>query len=170
METRIQGVPSALARADLVEGAVAISVDESLYPIDALYGAAFTFIDRFYVLLDRPDASHISVLLAPKSGALDESTARAAVGEFSNELLACAWRHRIEQQNRSVIEAVTMKALAGAAGPPSLDELAEFDFTSTPFDDPLGIAMSWEEKYKGKKPGVQPAGEVAPEGRGETER
>ena len=27
---------------------------------------------------------------------------------------------------------------------------ADFDFSEEPFEDPLGIAMSWEEKY-GKK-------------------
>jgi hypothetical protein len=35
-------------------------------------------------------------------------------------------------------------------GPPSLDDLEKFDFSAEAFDDPLGIAMSWEEKY-GKK-------------------
>ena len=32
----------------------------------------------------------------------------------------------------------------------TLDDLEDFDFTEEPFDDPLGIAQSWEEKY-GKK-------------------
>ena len=44
-------------------------------------------------------------------------------------------------------------------GPPSLDDLASFDFSDQGFDDPLGIAMSWEEKH-GKKP--KPPGEAAP--------
>jgi His-Xaa-Ser system protein HxsD len=156
METRLEGVPAALAQADLVEGSVAVFVDETLYPLDALYGATFTFIDRFYVLLDRPDATRVRVTLAPKAGAFDAAAARDVFGEFANELLACAWRHKITQENRAVIEAVTMKALSGAAGPPSLDDLAAFDFTEAPLDDPLGIAMSWEEKYKGKKLGAQP--------------
>ncbi|HWA72739.1 MAG TPA: His-Xaa-Ser system protein HxsD [Polyangiaceae bacterium] len=163
MEIGIEGVPPALAQADLVEGAVALKVDESLYPLDALYGAAFTFIDRFYVLLDRSDATRVRVTLAPKSGVLDAVSARNAVGEFANELLSCAWRHRIAQENRAVVEAVTMKALAGAAGPPSLDELSEFDFTEAPLEDPLGISMSWEEKYKGKKLGAVPVTEGKPE-------
>ena len=29
-----------------------------------------------------------------------------------------------------------------------LEDLEKFDFTEEPFDDPLGIAVSWEEKYK----------------------
>ena len=35
------------------EGTVAIELDESLYPKDAIYGAAYVFIDRCYVHLDR---------------------------------------------------------------------------------------------------------------------
>ena len=46
---------------------------------------------------------------------------------------------------------VTTQALAGAMGAPTLDDLASFDFTEEGFDDPLGIAMSWEEKQQQKK-------------------
>jgi hypothetical protein len=45
---------------------------------------------------------------------------------------------------------VTAQALAGAMGPPSLDELEKFDFSEDTFEDPLGIALSWEEKHKKK--------------------
>ena len=68
----------------------------------------------------------------------------------SNELLSQAWRLKIVAENRAVIEAVTTQALAGAMGPPTLDDLASFDFTEDGFDDPLGIAMSWEEKQQKK--------------------
>jgi hypothetical protein len=37
-------------------------------------------------------------------------------------------------------------------GAPSLDDLEKFEFGDEAFEDPLGIAMSWEEKYgKNKK-------------------
>ena len=42
-------------------------------------------------------------------------------------------------------------------GPPSLDDLEKFDFSDEPFEDPLGIAMSWEEKYGKKKKGEEDA-------------
>ncbi|MEI8259300.1 MAG: hypothetical protein WCJ30_26835 [Deltaproteobacteria bacterium] len=45
---------------------------------------------------------------------------------------------------------VTSQAISAAMGPPSLDDLAAFDFGDESFEDPLGIAMSWEEKYKKK--------------------
>jgi hypothetical protein len=55
------------------------------------------------------------------------------------------------EENRRIVETVTTQALAGAAGPPGLDELLEMDAEEgAAFDDPLGIAVSWEEKYKKK--------------------
>ena len=58
---------------------------------------------------------------------------------------------QIAKENRGIIEAVTSKALAGAMGPPTLEDLERFDFSDDALDDPLGIAMSWEEKYGKKK-------------------
>jgi His-Xaa-Ser system protein HxsD len=150
MTTELLGIPEALGGADLEEGSVHLTVDETLYPLDALYGAAFVFIDRCYVLLDRPAPGRLRVVLSPKDGEADRAGLRAMAGEFANELLSNAWRHQITRDNRATIEAVTMQAIAGAMGPPSLDELEDFDFSDEPFEDPLGIAQSWEEKY-GKK-------------------
>lgn len=161
----------------LADGAVSFAVDPSLYPMDAVYGASYVFIDRCYVFLDKDAQGRIVVSLTPKAAAADEAALTRWAGEFSNELLSCAWRHQIAAQNRQVLEQVTSLALGGAMGPPSLDDLANFDFSSQPLEDPLGIAMSWEDKYKkkdGKKAdaapaaptsqpnGAQPAGGVKP--------
>lgn len=153
MTSPVAGVPSSLVEVDLDDAAVQLRIDESIYPLEAAYSAAFTFIDRCFVFLDRPQEGALRVVLSTKDPAEGgEEALRALVGEFANELLACAWRGRITRDNRATIEAVTMQAMAGALGPPSLDELEEFDFTEEPFEDPLGIAMSWEEKYGKKKP------------------
>jgi len=146
----LQLPPSIVAR-DPAEGGVTVTVDAALYPLEALYGAAYIFIDRCYVLLDRPAEGKWSVTLASKKGDDSAEALRAMVGEFANELLSQAWRVKIVEENRAVIEAVTTQALAGAMGAPTLDDLASFDFTEEGFDDPLGIAMSWEEKQQQKK-------------------
>jgi His-Xaa-Ser system protein HxsD len=130
---------------EIVEGSARLELDESVYPLEAIYGASYIFIDRCWVLLDKP--GKFRVTLTPKK---DGEDLQALAGEFANELLSCAWRHQITQQNQAVIEAVTTQALAGAMGPPSLDELEKFDFSAETFEDPLGIAKSWEEKYKKK--------------------
>lgn len=145
-------MPTDQVEADLSAQAATLTVDESVYPLDAIYGATFTLLDRAYVLLDRAAPGRVRITVTPKAGA-DEAALRAIAGELQNELLSCAWRAQIVRDNRAVIEAVTMQALAGAMGPPTLDDLKDFDFSEEPFEDPLGIGLSWEEKYKkGKKP------------------
>lgn len=150
MSAIFEDFPAGLVAADATARSVHVQLDASLYPLEAVYGAAYVFIDRCFVLLDRPDASHVRVTLTVKQGEGGDAWARTVVGEFVNELLGCTWRAQITQQNRAVIEALTTQALAGAMGAPSLDELASFDFTEESFEDPLGIAMSWEDKYKKK--------------------
>lgn len=131
--------------------ALVVELDEALYPKDAIYGAAYVFIDRCYVRLDRPAPGRISVRLKPKASV--ETPLADLAGELENELLGQAWRRLLVEENRRLVETVTTQALAGAAGPPGLDELLEMDVDDqAAFDDPLGIAMSWEEKYKKRKP------------------
>jgi His-Xaa-Ser system protein HxsD len=143
-------------KAVLGEAAVEIELDEGLYPKDAVYGAAYVFIDRCYVHLDRAGDQRIKVTLRAKKGKAED--AQVWAGEFENELLGQAWRRQIIEENRQLIESITTRALGGAAGPPGLDELLAMDIgDATAFDDPLGIAMSWEEKYK-KKGGERASG------------
>jgi His-Xaa-Ser system protein HxsD len=132
------------------DGSIDLEFDEGLYPKDAVYGAAYVFIDRCYVHLDRAADQRIRVTLRPKAGT--ELAPAEIAGEFENELLGQAWRRRIAEENQPFIESLTARALAGAAGPPGLDELLAMDIgDESAFEDPLGIAMSWEEKYAKKK-------------------
>ena len=147
-------IPQGLVSFDVGKAAVTMNVDADVYPLQALYGAAFIFIDRCYVFVDKPAEGQLAVTLTARGTVEDEDVLRKLVGEFANELLTCAWRHQITQDNRMLIEAVTMQAIGGAAGSPSLDDLANFDFSDDAFEDPLGIAQSWEEKH-GKKTGTE---------------
>jgi His-Xaa-Ser system protein HxsD len=151
MSASLEGLPSESVAYDVDRGTVTIAVDAHAYPLEALYPAAYVFIDRCYVLLDRVGDARFSVVLSKKRGTLDAESARDMVGEFANELLSCAWRAQIARDNRATIEAITAQALSGARGAPTLDELEAFDFSEEAFDDPLGIAMSWEDKYGKKK-------------------
>jgi His-Xaa-Ser system protein HxsD len=151
MSAPLSGIPPEVAHVITGESAVELQFAKTLYPLDAVYGAAYIFIDRCYVLIDEPDAHHFRVTLAWKKGVPPEDGLRMLAGEFANEILSCAWRAQIAKESRGIIEAVTVKALAGAMGPPTLDDLERFDFSDEAFEDPLGIALSWEEKYGKKK-------------------
>ncbi|MEM7608321.1 MAG: hypothetical protein AAF411_23445, partial [Myxococcota bacterium] len=147
-ETTTEGL--AFAGLQFIEegDAITFAIDASVYPLAAVYGASFTFIDRAYVFLSERDGGFAATLRHKKAPEGDvEAPLQALAGEFANELLACAYREKLTEANRATLEAITMQAIGGAMGPPSLDELEDFDFSDEPFEDPLGIAMSWEEKY-----------------------
>ena len=164
----IEGIPPGLAGAEQEAGSVWFAVDEALYPLDAIYGAAYVFIDRCHIFLDRAAPGQVRVSLAPKK-VQDAEGLRGYLGEFANELLSCAWRSHITRENRVVIESVTVGALSGAMGPkvqtgPSLDDLASFDFSNQPFEDPLGIAVSWEKKEQERQQAKTTSSAVPGEG------
>jgi His-Xaa-Ser system protein HxsD len=78
-----------------------------------LYAAAYVFLDRAYVLLDRQDARFVVRFRSKRP--LEEATFRAMAGEFENELLAQALRHQVFDANQRIIEDVVAVAIAGAA-------------------------------------------------------
>ena len=49
MTTNPQGFPDDLVAVDVGASSVSLRVDPATYPLDALYGAAYIFIDRCYV-------------------------------------------------------------------------------------------------------------------------
>ena len=98
---------------DPATATLTLSLDVGLYPRDVLYAAAYVFLDRAYVLLDRQDSRFIVHFRGKR--ALEEATFRAMAGEFENELLAQALRHRVVDANQRIIEDVVAVAIAGAS-------------------------------------------------------
>ena len=132
-----------------------LSLDVGLYPRDVLYAAAYVFLDRAYVLLDRQESRFIVHLRAKRP--LDEPTLQAMAGEFENELLAQALRHQVVDANQRIIEDVVAVAIAGAAGGADPDTGA---VPHAPLIDPRdpedgfladssGIARPWEPEKQG---------------------
>jgi His-Xaa-Ser system protein HxsD len=160
-QTSFSDIPEALVSVSETERSVSMILDAELYPLQAVYGASYVFLDRCYVFLDKPAAGQLRVTLSAKQTVEENEALRQLVGQFANELLSCAWRHQVTQDNRVAIETVTVQAIAGAMGEPSLDDLADFDFTDEALDDPLGIAQSWEEKHGRKTPAGGEGGEEA---------
>lgn len=132
-----------------------LSLAEDLYPLETVYGAAYVFIDRAYILLGKT-AEGITVTLQTKDLADNAEALRVLAGEFSNELLSQALRRTITQAHRPMLETIVSQALAGATGaviPSAFDDDDDDDLDF--LDDPLGIAVPWEEKFK--KSGSEPA-------------
>lgn len=155
---------------------VTFEVDTKIYPMEAIYSAAYTFIDRAYIYLSGNPKGIIRVNFRPKNGAYNFEDIR---GEFMNELLSCSLRNQISEKNHKIREYIVGAALLGASGEiPHLDEIENvnankdwedddseecdcedgdyhYDEETDAFkaegnsweDDPFGISIPWEDKY-----------------------
>lgn len=117
---------------------VALDLDDGSFPRDAVYAAAFTFIDRCYVHLEHPSEGRTGIVLRPK-GSDGFHDGASIADELANELRAQAWRVRLTEQGRELTAQITRGAFGGGGDP-----LAEGE--PAPFDDPLGIALQWERE------------------------
>jgi len=130
---------------------VDVVVDVSVYPVEAVMASAYVFIDRCYVHLDKLDGDRIQVTLTAKDGTSEEEL-RAMAGELQNELLAQALRRHVATRHERVRETIIARALFGAApvlpaDPPGIDPKFIPAEDDDYLEDPLGIAVPWEEKY-----------------------
>lgn len=122
-----------------------IEVDINIYPLEAIYGASYVFLDRAYIFIDKAKANKIIVYLKGKNklSAKDQDELQ---GEFLNELLNYAFRLKLAKENKKSREYMVEQALFGAVNQDTgLSDQLGYD------DDPLGIAVPWEEKYGSKK-------------------
>lgn len=122
---------------------VALVIDEELYPRDAIYGAAYLFVDRCWVFLDRPSDRKVEVRLKPK-GPSSPEILQALAGEFANELLNQVLRVRIGDSTRKIREYYMARAFFSTSTQSSIDQLlAELDEEELAQDD-LEIQVPWE--------------------------
>ena len=129
---------------ELDERRVRFPIDESLFPLDAIYGAAYLFVDRCYVFLDRPTDQVVEVQLRTK-GEADEAALEALAGEFANELLNQVVRQRVGESTAQIREYYMAKAFFADSNQTSIDALlAELDAEELE-EDPLEISVPWEE-------------------------
>jgi His-Xaa-Ser system protein HxsD len=111
-----QSTRSTIEALEPATSSLTLSLDVGLYPRDVLYAAAYVFLDRAYVLLDRVESRFVVHVRGKRP--LDAATLQAMAGEFENELLAQALRLRVADANQRIIEGVVAVAIAGAAGDP----------------------------------------------------
>jgi len=123
-------------------------LDSKIYSLEAILNACYAFIERAYIFLDSDtNRGKISVSLKGKLK-LSSRKLEQLRGEFMNELLCCALRYEISKKNKKIREYIIGRALYSAL--PAAD-LVTSTGKSDYQEDPLGIAIPWEEKYGKKK-------------------
>ncbi len=128
-----------------------IVVDKNIYPLEAIYGASYVFVDRCYIFLDSLTKRKISIVFRPKNKNSFKQLEKISQ-EFFNELLNYSLRIYLTKQNKKIKERVIEQALFSAIGGKEKVEeencgCEDNDLFYNYKDDPLGIAIPWEEKY-----------------------
>jgi len=143
---------------NIKDDCVVLSINPKVYPLDAVYSAAYVFLDRAYVWLDGDPKKDILIELKPKNKENLEKLGR----EFNNELINYADYQNRAKSTKNIRELLLQRALLtndpSVVGNHRLEDSKEFDDVMKEIEededyleDPEGIAIPWEEKY-GNKP------------------
>ncbi|MCB9759234.1 MAG: His-Xaa-Ser system protein HxsD [Alphaproteobacteria bacterium] len=129
----------------LDERQVSFVLSEDIYPRDAIYGAAYLFVDRCYLFLSRPADREVGVRLRLKTAQeASEEALEALAGEFANELLNQVLRFRVGESTRRIREYTMARAFFSQPARTSIDALlAELDAEDME-EDPLEISVPWD--------------------------
>jgi len=129
---------------------ISFEVEESVYPLEAVYGACYLFLEKCFVYLTRPKDEVVRVRLTSQDPA-SPAELDALAGEFANELLAQALRQKLSASTARIREYYTAAALRAATAAPSIDELLAELESEELLEDPLEIMVPWEEKHGTKQ-------------------
>lgn len=127
---------------------ISFDLEETLYPIEAIYGACYLFLEKSFVFLSRAASGAVTVRLTSREPASSAQLDTLA-GEFVNELLAQAARVRLASSTSRIREYYTAAALRSATSAPSIDDLLAELESEELGEDPLEIMVPWEEKQGG---------------------
>jgi len=134
---------------------VVIPLDTSIYPLDAIYSTSYVFLDRAYVYLEKGSNGKIEVSLMSKGRNVKDEDLIKLAGEFANELVGQSIRATLDESGKKIREYVVLKSQYGqTGGGMSLEGLLDQTLKEALEEDPLEIAVPWEEKY-GKKEGTK---------------
>jgi His-Xaa-Ser system protein HxsD len=122
---------------------VVLKINPRLYTLEAVHSASYVFLDRAYIILDGEPDTEIKVILSPK-GSMDMEKLGL---EFCNELINYSDYLRRSADTRKVREAIVQRALITNQVADEFDQLLK-EVEDIEIDDPEGIAIPWEEKYK----------------------
>ena len=120
-----------------------VSLDEELYPREAVFGAAYLFVDRCFVFLHRPGDKQVEVRLKSKEETTPEAL-EALAGEFANALLDQVVRFHVAERTGRLREYTMARAFFTTPAQTSIDQLlAELDAEELMEDD-LEIEVPWQ--------------------------
>ena len=119
-------------------------IDETIYPLDAIYGASYLFVDRCFLFFNRAEDQKIEIHMKKKTE--DGPSTEDLLGAFCNELLNQVIRFRLAESTSKIREYYMARAFLSHPAQNSIDALlAELDAEELE-DDELEISVPWEQE------------------------
>lgn len=125
---------------------VSVQIDEKVFPRAVVVSAAYMFLERCYIRLEREPRSRVVARIKGKKKLSRNQLANLA-DEFENELLHQLIRRQVAERTDGLREVIVGRALLSAEPDQGEAAGAEPQEDLDYLDDPLGIAVPWEEKY-----------------------
>lgn len=134
-----------MSNLEIGDNQVVVKVNPKVYPLEAVYSAAYVFMDRAYIVLDGDPEKEILVRLKLK----EEDSLEKLGEEFNNELLNYADYLQRVRETKKIRETILQRAILTndpkATEETTFEEIDDLDEYS--LEDPEGIAVPWEKKY-----------------------
>lgn len=132
-----------------VDSSAQLVADTQVFSLEVIRRAAFGLVEHNYLFLEWVDDAHLAVTISPKQVPTSAELLKRIVGELGNELLNQSLRDQLMADTRQLRELIVGRTLYAASGEAYQDIGFDLGFPEDDdfLDDPLGIAVPWEEKY-----------------------
>jgi len=114
---------------------IELELNPKIYPVDAVFSAAYVLMDRAYIIIDGDPKKTLLVRLRPK----EKYSLQKLAHEFNDELLNCSVYKQQSEKNAKLREEILKRAL--------LTNLAPKTDEKEYLEDEEEILVPWEEKY-----------------------
>ena len=94
---------------DAGSGRANITINTSIYAIDAVHAASYSFIDRYHVLVTQDDGDSVTVVFEAKDTGRDITT---DLKEFTNALLDHQIRLQLDRANGKIRDMIVAHAFS----------------------------------------------------------
>ena len=124
------------------DGYVLISINPKIYSLEVVYSAAYSLLEKAYIIIGGEPNEEILIEMRPKKGGMDlEKLGR----EFNNELINYAVYMMQSERNKIEKEMLMKRALQTNIQSSTKQENISDIIGKPPVDDPENIAKPWKE-------------------------
>ncbi len=122
------------------DGKIEFRVNKKVYPLKAIYRAAYLFTDKYYIGLDQTEETYI-IKFSGKEKTCDYDD----VGAFQNELLNQNLKLALSNDTREIRELIVTRALYSSFLPEENEEVSISETSEQEYDLDE-IAKAWYEE------------------------